>query len=438
MNAADRFKPSSRDFMMLLKPQYDPIKVGRLDVGENPRRLDLEVACDRLPHLTEVMHTEVTEPLRRLAQIVLGMLVAFLAAGSCNAERSAGANGGNSTAPLERIKVSDDKTHFTGAVTGRRMLIWGMNYDHDERGRLIEDYWHSEWPKVAADFAEIRALGGNVIRVHLQLAKFMDSADTPNAANLARLRDLIELAEKTGLYLDLTGLGCYHKQDVPEWYDTLDTRARWNVQANFWRAIAAVGKDHAAIFCYNLMNEPILPGERKEQEWLAGELGGKFFVQRIALDLAGQSQIEMARDWVSKLTGAIRSVDSQGLLTVGVIPWAQVFKGAKPLFYAPEVCGPLDFTSVHFYPEKGELTASLKALAVYEVGKPLVIEEIYPLRAGFEETEAFINASRKHVDGWISFYWGATIEENRAKGDLAGAIMAKWLEFWHEKAPQLR
>jgi hypothetical protein len=370
------------------------------------------------------------------AAVSLVLMVAAMAAGAGKEEPFSGANGDNPTAPLERIRVSDDKTHFTGAASGRRMLMWGMNYDHDERGRLIEDYWHSEWAKVAADFAEIRALGGNVIRIHLQLAKFMETADTPNAANLARLRDLIGLAERTGLYLDLTGLGCYHKQDVPAWYDALDAQARWNVQANFWRAVASVGKDHAAVFCYDLMNEPILPGEQKEQEWLAGELGGKFFVQRIALDLAGQSRVEMARDWVGKLAGAIRSVDSHALLTVGVIPWAQVFKGAKPLFYAPEVCGPLDFASVHFYPEKGRLADSLEALAVYEVGKPLVIEEIYPLRAGFEETEAFINDSRKHVDGWISFYWGATVEENRATGDMAGAIMAKWLEFWQKEAPR--
>ena len=62
----------------------------------------------------------------------------------------------------------------------------------------------------------------------------------------------------------------------------------------------------------------------------------------------------------------------------------------------------------------------------------MVIEEIYPLRAGFEETEAFIDGSRKYVDGWLSFYWGATIEENQAKGDLAGAIMAQWLQNWRE------
>jgi hypothetical protein len=183
------------------------------------------------------------------------------------------------------------------------------------------------------------------------------------------------------------------------------------------------------------MNEPILPGEEAETDWLGGDFAGKYFVQRIALDLGGRTRIEVARDWVKKLAGAIREVDARHMITVGVIPWAQLFKGAKPLFYAPEVCGQLDFASVHFYPKQGALADTLEALAVYEVGKPLVIEEIFPLAAGIEETAAFIEGSRKHVDGWVSFYWGATIEENEAKKDLAGAVTAQWLRYWREHSP---
>jgi len=341
-------------------------------------------------------------------------------------------------APAEKlpwIRVSDDKTHFVEEATGRRIVMWGVNYDHDERGRLIEDYWHPEWAQVAADFAEIKALGSNVVRVHLQLARFMDTAEKPNAANLAKLGELVRLAERTGLYLDVTGLGCYHKPDVPAWYDALKAAARWDVQARFWRAVAGVCKDSPAVFCYDLMNEPVLPGEKKETEWLGRPLGDKYFVQRIALDLGGKTRNEVARDWVKKLTSAIREVDQRHLLTVGVIPWVQVFKGAKPLFYAPEVGEPFDFASVHFYPKKGKLAETLDALAVYEVGKPLVIEEIFPLGAGIEETAAFIEASRKHVDGWISFYWGATIEENEARKDIPGAIRAQWLRWWRDHSP---
>ena len=42
-----------------------------------------------------------------------------------------------------------------------------------------------------------------------------------------RLTKIIALAEKERLYLDLTGLGCYHKKDVPGWYDKLAEKERW-------------------------------------------------------------------------------------------------------------------------------------------------------------------------------------------------------------------
>ena len=39
------------------------------------------------------------------------------------------------------------------------------------------------------------------------LAMSSNAADKPNEKSLAQLKKLLELAEKTGLYIDLTGLG---------------------------------------------------------------------------------------------------------------------------------------------------------------------------------------------------------------------------------------
>jgi hypothetical protein len=274
------------------------------------------------------------------------------------------------------------------------------------------------------------------VRVHLQVARFMIDAERPDEANLARLGKLVRLAEETGLYLDVTGLGCYHKKDVPGWFDGLEESARWDVQARFWKAVAGACKDSPAIFCYDLMNEPIVGGGEGKKVWLPGEpLGGKHFVQRITTDPRGRADREIARAWVERLASAIRSVDDRHMITVGVIPWAQVFKGARPLFYAPEVCGPLDFVSVHFYPKAGKLDDDLAALRVYEVGKPLVIEEIFPLPAGAEETGAFIERTRSHVDGWISFYWGKSIEEYEKAGDIKSALVGGWLRHFRTLSP---
>ena len=93
---------------------------------------------------------------------------------------------------------------------------------------------------------------------------------------------------------------------------------------------------------------------------------------------------------------------------------------------------------MHFYPRKGEVEKALTALAVYEVGKPLVVEEMFPLRCGVQEMDAFIEGSREIADGWISFYWGKTIEEYaEADHSLAGAITKAWLEYCRAKAPEI-
>jgi hypothetical protein len=340
----------------------------------------------------------------------------------------------NHSPALKEIRVSDDKTHFVRSPAAERFVVWGVNYDHDRDGRLLEDYWHDEWPTVVDDFREIRELGANTVRVHLQLGKFMESADRPNDANLARLAELVRLAEEIGLYLDVTGLGCYHREDVPTWYDALNEAERWTVQQRFWRAVAQVCHASPAIFCYDLMNEPILPGNKVETEWLAGELGGKYFVQRIALDLAGRTRADVAKAWVERLASAIREVDDRHLITVGEIPWALEFKGAKSVFHSPAMGGPLDFVSVHFYPKQNDVAGALAALRAYEIGKPLVVEEIFPLRCSIEEAARFIDGSRDFADGWISFYWGAGVEENRRGTAIQHAIMVKWLEHFQSIA----
>ncbi len=94
----------------------------------------------------------------------------------------------------------------------------------------------------------------------------MESPESPNDRALDRRRRVVALAEDTRLYLNLTGLGCYHKADTPEWYDALDEAARWQAQARFWSAIARAVRGSPALFCYDLMNEPVIDGKR-DQGW---------------------------------------------------------------------------------------------------------------------------------------------------------------------------
>src|SRR5437016_14319160 len=129
------------------------------------------------------------------------------------------------------IRVSKDGKHFVFSGSALKFTPWGFNYDHDAANRLLESYWKDQWAAVAGDFEEMKALGANTVRIHLQVSRFMKSAEKPNPESLEQLARVLDLAKKNGLYLDITGLGCYDKEDVPRWYNELSERPRWDVQA---------------------------------------------------------------------------------------------------------------------------------------------------------------------------------------------------------------
>jgi hypothetical protein len=333
----------------------------------------------------------------------------------------------------ERVCVGRSGTEFITSA-GSPLIIWGVNYDHDENQRLIEEYWIDEWQTVVCDFQEIKALGANAVRVHLQISAFLDAPDQINRENIQQLRKLIQMAGETGLYLNLTGLGCYKRKQVPDWYIALDESGRWNAQSRFWGAVAEACAGRDAVFCYDLMNEPLIGGSGDPDDWTPGEFGGFCFVQRLTLDPAGRSREQIAQAWVEKMSDAIREHDSEGLITVGVIPWVYTFPKAKPLFYSPEVSAPLDFVSVHFYPEAGKSDRAFEALQAYCVGKPLVVEEFFPLKCSLPEADRFIDRAADFVSGWFSFYWGTPAHEYAQQSGIADALKSKWLNYFKNKS----
>lgn len=353
--------------------------------------------------------------------IRLAMVVGLFAVAGCSTARPG--------ARSEWISVTSDGKGFVSQPSARPFMPWGFNYDHDYKSRLIEDYWETEWPTVESDFREMKSLGANVVRVHLQYGKFMKSPAQADERALAQLEKLLTLCEQLGLYLDLTGLACYRKSDTPAWYDAMDEAQRWAAQANFWRAIARRGARHASVFCYDLMNEPATTGQRLAPgAWLhPATLGGFSFVQYLALDPAGRDAASIYRAWTHQLVATIREVDRRHLVTVGLLP----FGGAIPRAVAPE----LDYISVHIYPQHGKTADALRTLDGFCVGKPVVIEETFPLECNAEELGRFIEQSKGRASGWIGFYWGKTPDELRASQDIASAITLSWLELFQRINP---
>lgn len=338
-----------------------------------------------------------------------------------------------SNAPLEWIEAAPANEAAQGGFilrpSGRTFVPWGFNYDRDYRSRLLEDYWQTEWPIIVEDFAEMKRLGANAARIHLQFGKLMLAPDRPDPAALARLAKLLELAEQTGLYLDLTGLACYRRADSPEWYQALPERERWAAQAAFWEAVAQTGARSPAVFCYDLMNEPMVPAaSRRAGDWLTGELGGFVYCQFITLSPAGRPREQIATEWIRCLTSAIRKHDRRHLITVGLLPNSNETPGSG--FSCREIGPELDFISVHFYPKSGQLAHDLQVLRGFAVGRPVVIEEMFPLACSTAELEEFVRRSQPYADGWFGFYWGQLPEELDPAKSLGEAITREFLQWF--------
>ncbi len=270
------------------------------------------------------------------------------------------------SAQAERSVVREPEKTGAGFVfspSGARFIPWGFNYSRDDRFRLLEDYWDADgpdgWEKVDRDFREMKHLGANVVRIHLQFAKFMDAAGKPNQRSLARLSKLIELAGDLGLYLDITGLGTYRVAEVPAWYRNAPEKDHWAAQARFWEAVAQLCAGHPAVFAFNIMNEPLATSaKRPPGEWThPAEMQGLRYVEFINLDPAGRKPPDIAKAWLDQMTQAIRKYDRRHLITVGLI-WVDNAHPENGAGFPPaKIASDVDFFAVHVYPDKGKVTS---------------------------------------------------------------------------------
>ena len=146
---------------------------------------------------------------------------------------------------------------------------------------------------------------------------------------------------------------------------------------------------------------------------------------------------EIAVRWIETLVAAIRKHDKKHLVTVGLVDWsldlpAHLYSGFAPA----KVAAPLDFVCVHLYPRDDKLDEDLATLAAFAAaGKPVVIEETFPLSSSMENFAKFIEASHHDAAGWMGFYWGKPLAELDAKTSLQDALMRAWLEFFQAHAP---
>jgi hypothetical protein len=184
------------------------------------------------------------------------------------------------------------------------------------------------------------------------------------------------------------------------------------------------------------MNEPVAPHSTGVgKDWLGPPFGGKHFVQWISREGQGRDRSLIARAWIRQLGSAIRAEDSEHLITVGLVDWSLPRPGLDSAFHPILIAPDLDFLSIHLYPEKGKVDDAIDTLKAFNVGKPVVIEETFPLKCSATEFDEFFRRSRPHAAGWIGFYWGRTPDDCRRSKEITDAFMLGWLEWFQKTKP---
>jgi len=94
-----------------------------------------------------------------------------------------------------------------------------------------------------------------------------------------------------------------------------------------------------------------------------------------------------------------------------------------------------DFLSMHLYPQTGSMEEDLKTLKGFRIGKPVVIEETFPLGCSSADLGEFIGRSKPYAAGWIGFYWGQMPAELSKSTNIGDALTAAWLKLFQDMKP---
>ncbi len=308
-------------------------------------------------------------------EVLLGLILGTLPASAAGDSRL--------QAPLPKIRVAGDGRSFV-SENGKAFAPVGVTYYRPGTG------WPPQlWKKFHAtatrqDFARMKELGVNCVRVFLSYGSFFRSPDKLDAEGLARFDQFLALAEEAGIYVHPTGPD--HWEGTPAWAQT-DRIADQRLLAaleNFWRAFARRYRGRPVIFAYDLRNEPEVAWDNdvlrtRWNAWLKDRYGssqalaGGWKVPLNAIhwgseqppparDALGNRQLldyqhfreDVADEWTRRQATAIRSEDPGALVTVGLVQWSipaplgsvRQYSGFRPRRQAQF----LDFVEIHFYP----------------------------------------------------------------------------------------
>ncbi len=352
---------------------------------------------------------------------------------------------------LPKVRVDTARRGFVDAA-GRPFVPFGVSYYRPGTGWAPQLWKQFDAEATRRDFALLRKLGANVVRVFASFGSFFKEPDRLDPEGLAKFDKLLDLADEAGLYVHPTGPD--HWEGMPPWakgmnFFSLDAHeACLQALDDYWRLFATRYRGRTTLWAYDLRNEPSVawdtPHLRTQWDAWRKQHGQEPVpvpdpkAQPPAAHAGDYQRFResAAEKWVARQAQAIRAADPDALVTVGLIQWSvpaqkiglDQYAGFRPAAIAKH----LDFMSLHFYPlasgayryESPEAEAAnlavLEAMAreAARPGLPLVIAEFGwygggPLDAGgkpaTEEQQAqwcrrVVEVTAPIACGWLN--WG--------------------------------
>jgi sugar phosphate isomerase/epimerase len=286
-------------------------------------------------------------------------------------------------AELPKIKIAQDSRTFE-TQDGKPFVPFGINYYRPGLGWAPQVWKKFDAEATRTDFARLREVGVNCVRVFLSYGSFFTRPDALDEEGLAKLDQFLEIAEAAGIYVYPTGPD--HWEGTPEWAkaDRIADERVLSALENFWRLLTSRYRGRNVIFGYDLRNEPEVtwdtaPMRVKWNNWLEKKyrspekLASAWASDRQDLSFGDipvpeikdapfdpmlldyqRFRESVADDWTQRQVAAIKSADPNALVAIGLIQWSvpsllprvSHYSGFHPRRQARF----LDFMSIHFYP----------------------------------------------------------------------------------------
>jgi aryl-phospho-beta-D-glucosidase BglC (GH1 family) len=264
------------------------------------------------------------------------------------------------------INISDDKWNFEFSKTGETFVPFGTNY-YDPNGGWLPRIWkHFDEDTIRRHFDIIAHMGLNIVRFHTSYSSFMPTEGKLNKKALDMMHKMLEICKEYEVFALITGLNDY--EGLPQWdinhYYT-NERVIDNLKS-FWGDLCDELEDNTTVFGYDIYNEPTIPLHDPviEEGWRRAR--GDYTIQVPTSDISGNEDFTFdyllflegfGYRWLKEQVDAIRAVDSNHLITVGVNPWTCpdlviLDRGyCKTVGFNSHLIAELiDFMSIHYYP----------------------------------------------------------------------------------------